>query len=263
MRARYIGLNAGLKFRRYEVKCSSGAGYILNMPSADGSGPPPQATACFELESECQFTSHIENVAELAYAVGKSFGDGCRIGDARYVGYVAARDHELYEVSCQAERDGELIEVDHAGVLIRSAECSKVKLVGADCQLKSGDATDPKIVEAQSAGAEPPPPPGAAPPLITEPAWLRKPDAHKFAEFYPLDAERTHVSGRATIGCRVLASGLLEACFVVDESPAGFGFGAAALKMASTFQMRPMTRNGTLVAGANVQIPINFGIGAW
>jgi protein TonB len=58
----------------------------------------------------------------------------------------------------------------------------------------------------------------------------------------------------------VLASGSLESCSVLDESPAGFGFGAAAVKMARWFQMRPKTLDGKPVAGGDVVIPINFGI---
>ncbi len=251
-RARYLGQNLETRLRRYEVRCRSGGGYLLDMPLADGSGAPPRATPCFEAESECQLISHIENVAALAFKVGKRFGESCQIGDARYVGYVAAHDHELYEVSCQAGRDGELIEIDHAGVLAKITECASVRLVGAACQLKSGAPVDPGIVESQSAGAE-----GA---VITAPDWLRRPNAHDFAELYPLAAVRAGVSGRAMIGCRVLASGLLTACLVIDESPAQFGFGAAAVKMARAFQMTPMTRDGKLVAGGEVDIPINFSI---
>jgi TonB family protein len=252
LQARYVGQNADSKLRRYEVNCGGGGGYILDLPLADGSGPPPKATPCLQEEDECKLTSHSENVAALAYGVGKRFGEDCRIGEARYVGYVAARDHELYEVSCQAGRDGELIEVDHAGALAGSMDCSKVRLVGAECRLKPGDAADPRIVEAESEGA------GRA--VITRPDWASRPTAQRVAEYYPLAAQGARVSGRAEIRCRVLASGSLESCSVLDESPAGFGFGAAAVKMARWFQMRPKTLDGKPVAGGDVVIPINFGI---
>jgi len=259
-RARYIGQDFGLRLRRYEVSCGAGVGYVLDTPLADGSGSPPKATPCFEVEDECRLTSHVQNVARLAYGAGKSFGSECQISDARYVGFVAARAHQLYEVSCQPGHDGELIEIDHAGTLKSNTFCSKIKLVGAACQLKSGDAVDPRIVEAESAGARPLPPLGGPRDVLTNPDWIRRPSGELFNQLFPQKAIRYRVNGRAEIGCTVAATGFLEACEVIDESPAEFGFGAAALKMAGSFQMRPMTRNGVPVTGAQVHIPIVFAI---
>jgi protein TonB len=56
----------------------------------------------------------------------------------------------------------------------------------------------------------------------------------------------------------VRADGKLESCNVTSEDPSGLGFGAAALKMASLFQMKPETRDGEPVAGASVTVPIVF-----
>ncbi len=253
-RARYLGQNDGTRIRRYEVRCASGAGYILDLPLADGRGPPPQAISCFATEEECKLSTHLGNVAALAYAVGKAFGDSCQIGDARYVGYVAARDHDMFEVSCQAGHEGELIEIDRAGALARHTPCSEIKLVGGACKLKA-DAANPMVVARESEGA------GRA--VITNPDWVRRPAARNVAEYYPLDAAKSQVTGRATIRCRVLASGSLRECVAIDESPAEFGFGAAAVKMAREFQMRPKTLDGKPVTDGVVEIPINFGVRAW
>ncbi len=260
VRARRIAEDDGLKLRRYEVSCEGDAGYVLDIPLADGSGPAPKAVPCFEDESDCHLITHVENVARLAFRIGKRFGDSCRIADARYVGYVAARGHQLYEVSCQAGHDGELIEVDDFGALKGSEDCSKVKLVGAACQLKSGDAVDSRIALAEQTGAEPTPPPGAKRTVLTNPDWTRIPSGPEVDLLYPVSAQRARVNGRAVIGCQVAASGLLEYCAVIDESPAGFGFGAAALKMSQSFRMRPRTKDGVPVSGAEVNIPINFNI---
>ena len=260
VRARHIAQDDKLKLRRYEVSCEGDAGYILDIPLADGTGPAPKAVPCFEDEAECHLITHVENVARLAFRVGKRFGDSCHIADARYVGYVAAHGHELYEVSCQPGHDGELIEVDDFGALKGSQDCSKVKLVGAACQLKPGEAVDPRIVLAEQTGAQPPPPPSAKQTVIINPDWTRIPTGQEVDLLYPVSAQRARVSGRAVIACQVAATGLLEYCAVIDESPAGFGFGAAALQMSKSFRMRPRTRDGVPVSGADVNIPINFNI---
>ena len=254
VRARRIGEDDQAKLRRFEVTCGASGGYVLDIPLANGSGPAPSAVPCIEDEQDCRLTSHVENVAALASRVGRRFGDECRIGD---VGYLAARGHQLYEVSCQAGHDGELIEVDATGALKSSRGCAETKLVGAACQLKSGDALDPKIASAEQEAAAPRSP-GFKPPMITNPDWMRRPTGSEVERYFPDRAQRSRVSGRAVIQCGVRVAGTLSDCILVDKSPAGFGFGAAALKMAGSFQMRRQTKDGQPVAGAEVMIPINF-----
>ena len=50
----------------------------------------------------------------------------------------------------------------------------------------------------------------------------------------------------------------MEDCKVTSETPTGYGFGAAALKLAGSFKMKPETRDGEPVAGALVTIPMPF-----
>lgn len=98
----------------------------------------------------------------------------------------------------------------------------------------------------------------SGPAAITQPDWLRRPSGDDLARFFPREAMRKGQSGRAVISCSVTATGALANCSVVAEDPPGAGFGAAAVAMASKFEMRPMTRNGQPVAGGAVRIPINF-----
>ena len=62
----------------------------------------------------------------------------------------------------------------------------------------------------------------------------------------------------AEMSCTVMASGKLDACRIVSESPPGMGFGAAALKLRSVFRMSVTTEGGRPVGGAIVNIPIRF-----
>jgi protein TonB len=107
----------------------------------------------------------------------------------------------------------------------------------------------------------PPPPPPPPPPhqaVITNPDWVRKPDADEMTSYYPDRAQRMGTNGHASISCTVTASGGLSGCSVVSEDPPDYGFGDAALKLAHLFKMKPKTEDGVAVGGAQITVPIRF-----
>lgn len=107
---------------------------------------------------------------------------------------------------------------------------------------------------AQASAAQAPAPRPAH--VVTNPRWLKLPDAADMARYYPATAGRQ--DGAAKIRCVVTAAGTLENCAVVSETPEGLGFGAAAVAMSASFQMQPRTVDGVPVGGTVINIPIRF-----
>jgi TonB family protein len=100
----------------------------------------------------------------------------------------------------------------------------------------------------------PPAPPG--PPTITDPRWLRVP--RDLSRYYPARAQQMAVEGSATLECLVAVSGRLN-CTIVAETPAGWNFGAAALRISQDYQMAPATQNGQAVqARYRMRVPFQI-----
>lgn len=78
-----------------------------------------------------------------------------------------------------------------------------------------------------------------SPTLIERPDWVRKPNGDDLARFYPDRAQRLEMEGRVVLLCHVQNDGLLRLCEIIEETPPGYDFGAAVLKMAPLFRMRP------------------------
>jgi protein TonB len=81
---------------------------------------------------------------------------------------------------------------------------------------------------------------------ITQPHWVRQP--RDLQAYYPRRALRLGVEGSVVLDCVVGTTGYLR-CGVASESPANWGFGEAALRIAADHRMTPAMRDGTPVEG--------------
>lgn len=72
---------------------------------------------------------------------------------------------------------------------------------------------------------------------------------------WPKGALATRANGWVTLNCQVDAHGLAETCRVIFESPAGRGFGGAALALRPTFKLKPrMGPDGPVAAAMNIAV---------
>lgn len=88
--------------------------------------------------------------------------------------------------------------------------------------------------------------PQVGPVTIENPHWLQRP--RNLARYYPRRALEREVEGWVMLDCAVSTAGLLN-CSVISETPSGWDFGAAALRMARDHRMQPATRDGVAVEG--------------
>lgn len=99
---------------------------------------------------------------------------------------------------------------------------------------------------------------GGPPFVVTRPDWAARPSPRDVDLFYPERAQQSGQTGNARIRCRVNTNGSVRECVVVTETPPGYGFGEAAVRMSPLFRMKPQTVDGRPVGGAVVYIEVRF-----
>jgi len=88
-------------------------------------------------------------------------------------------------------------------------------------------------------------------------SWAQRPSARRISDLYPSRALREGVGGRVEMSCTVLAD-LSVSCSVANESPAGQGFGRAALSASSSYRANPTRSDGSSPVGSRTRIVVVF-----
>jgi TonB family protein len=83
--------------------------------------------------------------------------------------------------------------------------------------------------------------------------------AAHFDRFYPDRAREGEVHGRATIQCTITAAGTLADCVVVQETPTFYGFGMAAIQIATRlYRVETTLPDGTSTVGGTARRTLVF-----
>jgi len=100
----------------------------------------------------------------------------------------------------------------------------------------------------------------AAAATIKDPQWESVPPwtIREFQKSYPAAALAHGADGNAIVECTVVANGGLGDCKAVQETPAGQGFGEAAVRIVGALHVKAMTVSGNPTAGQVVRAPVRF-----
>lgn len=72
---------------------------------------------------------------------------------------------------------------------------------------------------------------------VSDPIWAERPNDEDIDSVRPTLPALLGLSGGARVKCRVAEHGLLDACTVAQEAPAGLGIGSAALSLTSLYRV--------------------------
>lgn len=99
--------------------------------------------------------------------------------------------------------------------------------------------------------------PAVAPPSVQ---WVQTPSAKLDPLNWPERALRLGRNGEATLRCAHDAAGVLSDCHVVHETPSGYAFGQAAVRMAKAFRLKPTLSDGSALMPGEVTFPVDFNV---
>ncbi len=86
-----------------------------------------------------------------------------------------------------------------------------------------------------------------------ERAWVEAPTVADIAAAYPARARSAAVSGQVELTCEMGRDGHPRDCAALTEKPGGYGFGAAAVKLATRLKASDQS-----LTNQNIFIPVTF-----
>lgn len=87
--------------------------------------------------------------------------------------------------------------------------------------------------------------------------WLIRPDAIPVGLFYPEAANDQFVAGRVRLECTPRIDQRID-CRTVSETPAGWGFGEAAVAASRSYRMQANMRGGHIIGSPHVAVNLAF-----
>ncbi len=137
--ARWMGANPEQKFDQYEISCSEGRAYVLQVP-AGGSTHALTPIDCLTLDSGvCQYFTK-EKLAGLMSRLAGPANRPCQVTNARWMGTAANTHHSYYELACSDEKAGYVLELDPQDKFVSSLDCARASAIGTGCTLTSAAA---------------------------------------------------------------------------------------------------------------------------
>lgn len=139
--ARWAGMSAENKIDLYEVGCSEGGAYVLQVPQA-GSTRTLLAVNCLRGASagiECQYVTKAQALETITKAAAGANRPACQVNDMRFMGATKSNT-EFFELGCADGKSGYVIEVDAGGKFVKAVTCGLAVNIGGGCQFTAVEA---------------------------------------------------------------------------------------------------------------------------
>jgi hypothetical protein len=118
---------------------------------------------------------------------------------------------------------------------------------------KSQEATNVRLILQGKPLPKPPAPPPE--PTYIRVVWVALPTDEDRAQFYPPRAHDDEVDGSATVDCVATKLGRVTSCWTLSETPAGYRFGEATIKIV---QAKARLKPGTYHAGDRLKFTFRW-----
>ncbi len=136
--ARYMGSATDASLDEYEIACSSGGVYVIQDPRKSSS-QKLVAVDCMTLkQGDCEYLPKDKFLATLS-SIATPANRPCQVTDAKWMGSLATGE-SFYELACQDEKAGYVLEVTAQNQYVKSIDCARATAIGSGCTLTAASA---------------------------------------------------------------------------------------------------------------------------